>query len=121
MEQGSLIMKVSGARIDPLTEESHLADRAFRHALVIGGGSIYAPLARQLTGLGIRTTCLLQQGAGGPELGPVEVMRGSLGRFRWRELEHDPPDVIFHLDSRGSSRNPLKRARNRFDNERLLL
>jgi nucleoside-diphosphate-sugar epimerase len=47
-----------------------------------------------------------------------------LDRVRWRTLEEDPPDVIFHLariPGRGGIRGALTRIRNRLANERLLV
>jgi nucleoside-diphosphate-sugar epimerase len=53
----------------------------------------------------------------------VGVLRGSVDRFSWREIEHDPPDVIFHLariPGRGGLKGFVTRVRNRWGNQRLV-
>ncbi len=103
-------------RVDALSSASSLADRPIGHALVLGGsGFIGAPLVRRLRAAGVRTTCLVHRASTG---GTAEVS-GSIDTFRWRRLEADPPDVIFHL-ARIAGRGRLTRLRNRLANERLL-
>jgi nucleoside-diphosphate-sugar epimerase len=100
-----------------------LADRPMRHALVLGGaGFLGAPLVRRLRAAGVRTTCLLHRRP--LPTADVGVLLGSVDRFRWRALERDPPDVIFHLariSGRGGIRGAVTRVRNRLASERLLL
>ena len=70
----------------------------------------------------MRTTCLLHQRP--LAVDNVAVVRGNLDRFPWRILEHDPPDVVFHLariPGRRGIRGALTRLRNRVANERLVL
>lgn len=106
-----------------LSSAVFLADRTIRHALVLGGsGFLGAPLVRRLSAAGVRTTCLLHRTP--LPAAQASVVRGSLGRFPWRALEEDPPDVIFHLAriaGRGGIRGAVTRLRNRVANERLLL
>ena len=106
-----------------LSDVTFLADRPIRHALVLGGsGFLGAPLVRRLCAAGVRTTCLLHHRP--LPVADVGVLRGSMDRVRWRSLEEDPPDVIFHLariPGRGGIRGALTRMRNRLANERLLL
>jgi len=81
-----------------------------------------APLVRRLCAAGVRTTCLLHRTP--LPVAEVGVLRGSVDRVRWRTLEEDPPDVIFHLariPGRGGIRGALTRIRNRLANERLLV
>jgi nucleoside-diphosphate-sugar epimerase len=106
-----------------LSNVAFLADRPIRHALVLGGsGFLGAALVRRLCAAGVRTTCLVHRRP--PPVPEAEVLRGSLDGFRWRSLEEDPPDVIFHLAriaGRGGIRGAVTRVRNRVANERLLL
>jgi nucleoside-diphosphate-sugar epimerase len=106
-----------------LSIPAFLADRPLRHALVLGGaGFMGTPLVRRLRAAGVRTTCLLHRRPL-PDA-EVGVLRGSVDRFRWRALEADPPDVIFHLariSGRGGVRGAVTRVRNRVASERLLL
>jgi nucleoside-diphosphate-sugar epimerase len=106
-----------------LSNVAFLADRPMRHALVLGGsGFLGAALVRRLSAAGVRTTCLVHRQP--PPVLEVGVLRGSVDRFRWRSLEEDPPDVIFHLAriaGRGGMRGAVTRIRNRVANERLLL
>ena len=86
-----------------------------------GSGYLGAPLVRRLSQAGVRTTCL-QHRSVLPDVA-VQIVRGSLDRFPWQRLEHDPPDVIFHLariPGRGGLRGILTRARNRLANQRLV-
>jgi nucleoside-diphosphate-sugar epimerase len=100
----------------------HLADRPLHHALVLGGsGFIGTPLVRRLTAAGVRVTCLLHRRP--VQTNGVGVLSGSVDRFAWRALEHDPPDVIFHLariPGRGGLRGVVTRMRNRWGNQRLV-
>ena len=87
-----------------------------------GSGYLGAPLVRRLVAAGVRTTCLLHRSP--LPVAESGVLRGSMDRVRWRLLEQDPPDVIFHLariPGRGGIRGVLTRTRNRLANERLLL
>jgi nucleoside-diphosphate-sugar epimerase len=106
-----------------LSRPVFLADRSIRHALVLGGtGFIGASLMRRLGTAGVRTTCLVHRTPLADR--DVSVLHGSIDRFRWKTLEADPPDVIFHLAriaGRGPIRGPLTRVRNRVANERLVL
>lgn len=99
-----------------------LADRPLRHALVLGGtGFLGAPLVRALVAAGVRTSCLARsRPSPTPE---ARSLRGSIDLYRWRSLEDDPPDVIFHLARIPRRRRfdaPAIRARNRFASARLL-
>ena len=102
---------------------SSLADRPLRHALVLGGsGFIGAPLVRALVGSGVRTTCLTHRRP--PPVAEAASLVGSVDRFRWRSLEADLPDVIFHLariSRRSRFDGGLVRARNHLASERLSL
>jgi nucleoside-diphosphate-sugar epimerase len=106
-----------------LSNAAALADRRVQRALVLGGtGFIGAPLVRRLCAAGVRTTCLVHRTP--PQTPEAGVLRGSIERFPWRTLEHDPPDVIFHLAriaGRGGLRGMVTRIRNRVANERLLV
>lgn len=106
-----------------LSDAAVLAERPIRHVVVLGGtGFLGAPLVRRLCAAGVRTTCLVHRRP--PPVAGVGVLHGSVERFRWRTLEQDPPDVIFHLariPGRGGIRGALTRVRNRVANERLLL
>ena len=102
---------------------SSLADRPLRHALVLGGsGFIGAPLVRALVGSGVRTTCLTHRRP--PPVAEAASLVGSVDRFRWRAVEADLPDVIFHLariSRRSRFDGGLVRARNHLASERLSL
>jgi nucleoside-diphosphate-sugar epimerase len=103
--------------------DAALAERPLSHAMVLGGsGFLGAPLVTSLVEGGARVTCLAHRRAiTDPR---VRVVGGSVQRFAWRELEGDPPDVLFHLariPGRGGAWAPLTRARNRAANERLRL
>jgi nucleoside-diphosphate-sugar epimerase len=109
--------------VGALANAAFLANRPIKHALVLGGsGFLGAPLVRRLYVAGVRTTCLLHRSPL-PDAGAA-VLRGSLDRVRWRALDQDPPDVIFHLariPGRGGIRGAVTRIRNRLANERLLV
>jgi nucleoside-diphosphate-sugar epimerase len=109
--------------LSALSNAAFLADRPIRHAVVLGGsGFLGTPLVRRLRAARVRTTCLLHRSP--LPVVDVAVLRGSLERFRWRTLEQDPPDVIFHLAriaGRGGIRGVVTRVRNRVANERLVL
>jgi nucleoside-diphosphate-sugar epimerase len=100
-----------------------MARRPIDHALVLGGtGYLGVPLVRRLLAAQVRVTCL-QHHRPVPVTG-ARIVQGSLQRFPWHALEHDRPDVIFHLariPGRGGLRGMLTRARNRLANERLRL
>jgi nucleoside-diphosphate-sugar epimerase len=100
-----------------------LADRPLRHALVLGGsGFMGAPLVRALVGSGVRTTCLTHRRAA--PVAEAASLVGSVDRFRWRSIEADLPDVIFHLariSRRSRFDGGLIRARNHVASERLSL
>jgi nucleoside-diphosphate-sugar epimerase len=108
--------------MEPVSQNAALADRPLRHALVLGGtGYIGAPLVRALIAAGVRTSCLVHRQP--PPMPGVSVLSGSIDRFRWRPLEADPPDVIFHLARIPRRRRfdaPIIRARNRVASARLL-
>jgi nucleoside-diphosphate-sugar epimerase len=108
--------------VGALSNAAFLADRPIKHALVLGGsGFLGMPLVRRLCAAGVRTTCLLHRSP--IPVSEAVVLRGSMDQIRWRTLEQDPPDVIFHLariPGRGGIRGLLTRARNRLANERLL-
>lgn len=98
-----------------LTDAAQLADRPLAHALVLGGtGFLGGPLVRRLVAAGVRTTCLVHRR---PATGGASL-HGSIDTIRWRSLEADPPDVIFHL-ARIAGAGPWIRARNRLASERL--
>src|SRR5580704_18720237 len=108
--------------MDLAASSASLADRSFGHALVLGcTGFIGAPLVRALVAAGVRTTCLVHRSP--PPAREARALPGSIDRFRWRALEADLPDVVFHLariPGRGRWRGPTTRLRNRLANERLL-
>jgi len=104
-----------------LTQSTFLANREIRHALILGGGGyLGVDLVRRLTSSMVRTTCVLHETPVHSLPRSTRIVRGSLGRFPWDTLERDPPDVLFHLDTRGSSRGAFTHLRNRIANERLL-
>jgi nucleoside-diphosphate-sugar epimerase len=109
--------------VGAVSKAAFLADRPIKHALVLGGsGFLGAPLVRRLCAAGVRTTCLVHHTP--LSVAEADVVRGSVDRFPWWTLEHDPPDVIFHLAriaGRGGIRGAVTRVRNRVANERLLL
>jgi nucleoside-diphosphate-sugar epimerase len=108
--------------MDPVSQNAALADRPLRHALVLGGsGYIGAPLVRALVAAGVRTSCLVHHRP--PPVPGVRTLTGSIDRFRWRALEDDPPDAIFHLARIPRRRRfdaPVIRMRNRVASARLL-
>jgi nucleoside-diphosphate-sugar epimerase len=108
--------------MERVSQNAALADRPLRHALVLGGsGYIGAPLVRALVAAGVRTSCLVHRQP--PPVSGVRALAGSIDRFRWRTLEDDPPDVIFHLARIPRRRRfdaPVIRARNRLASARLL-
>jgi nucleoside-diphosphate-sugar epimerase len=109
--------------MEPVSQSAALADRPVSHALVLGGGGfIGAPLVRALVGSGVRTSCLVHRRPS-PTL-EARTIPGSIDRFRWRDLEADLPDVIFHLariPRHGRFDAAVIRARNRIASARLLL
>ena len=104
------------------SQAAFLADRPLRHALVLGGsGFIGGPLVRSLVAAGIRTSCLVHRSP--PPVAQAHSLHGSVDLFRWRTIERDPPDVIFHLariPRRRRFDGPAIRARNRIASARLL-
>jgi nucleoside-diphosphate-sugar epimerase len=108
--------------MESVSQNAALADRQLRHALVLGGsGYIGAWLVRTLAAAGIRTSCLVHRRP--PPVPGVRALTGSIDRFRWRTLEDDPPDVVFHLARIPRRRRfdaPVIRARNRAASARLL-
>ena len=79
---------------DAIEPESHSRPK---RALVLGGtGFIGSALVYELLAQGYQVTCLLHKTALPKELeGKVTVLRGSLPRMDWKEVE--TPDVVFHL------------------------
>ena len=116
-------MSVAGSGVEALSSETFLANRPIKHALVLGGsGFLGVPLVQRLRESGVRTTCLVHRRP--LAISEVGVLRGSLDSFPWRQLERDPPDVVFHLArlaGRGGVRGAVTRLRNRVANERLVL
>ena len=104
------------------SQAAFLADRPLRHALVLGGsGFIGEPLVRALVAAGVRTSCLVHRSP--PPVTQAHPLQGSVDRFRWRTIERDPPDVIFHLariPRRRRFDGAAIRARNRLASARLL-
>lgn len=86
-----------------------------------GTGFLGGPLVRRLHAAGVRTTCLVHRTPS--STAGVTCVRGSLDAFDWNSLEHDPPDVVFHLariPGRGRLRGAVTRLRNRRANTRLV-
>jgi nucleoside-diphosphate-sugar epimerase len=109
--------------MQPTWSAASLAERPLLHAMVLGAsGFIGGSLVRVLARADVRVSCLVHRGR--PPAVASRALHGSIESFRWRDLESDPPDVIFHLariSGRGGWRGPVTRARNRIANERLLL